>query len=132
MPPASHDTAIRALRVATNEALARRDPLGVADFFQPDALVMVSSGLLLIGAEQLSAYLRQLFADPHHMGIFRSTDTVYGGATTAAESGSWFVRRRSQRFDGRYLARWDRGADGWKIAGEFFVLVAQEARTGEP
>lgn len=115
------EAAIRGSREASNAAIARHDATGATAPLLPDVLVVSSGGTLLRGREAMDAAFRQVFADPGFITYVREPERVEVAGDTAAESGSWRGTWKTRSAGGRFLARWRRTSDGWRIQSELFV-----------
>lgn len=122
---AAEETAIRALRTSSNDGLARRELEPVINVFRSDARVIASTGELLDGAPSLASFFRRVFADTTYLIAVRTPETIYTSGAVAAEEGRWEMEWGATIVSGKYLARWDRGSDGWRIAGEFYVPLTR-------
>ncbi|MBZ9772251.1 YybH family protein [Mesorhizobium sp. CO1-1-8] len=122
------EAAIRALRAKSNEAIARHDFDTVASVFRGDARILASSGELMDGGDAIHSYFKRTFSDPAFVTAARNPQTIHVGGTTAAEEGSWEATWKPNVIRGKYLARWERGSEGWSTVAEFYVpLISQPA-----
>jgi ketosteroid isomerase-like protein len=125
---------IRALRDASNLAIAARDLPAIASALADDFVVIIGDGTLLTRATYLEAFAHT-FAQPVPLRYERIADTIHLSASLplAAEHGHWVgiqpgIRPGSQPegavlFTGTYMAMWRHSAAGWKLRSELFVTL---------
>ncbi len=126
---AEAQTAIRALRLASNAAIAARDPVGTLASMSPDITLIDSAGTVFKGAKLLvDDYASHEFQDPAFISYDRVTDRVEVGAggERAAEFGRWTGRYRQagggeRQRSGVYLAEWVKSDGAWKVRAETYV-----------
>ena len=116
---------IRRLRDQSNAAIARHDVGAARAVLREDARFIVSSGDLLDGAAAMARAFEERFADPDFVTFIREPALIDVDGTTAAEAGHWIGRWTQQEIFGRYLARWHREPDGWRIVAELFVPLGR-------
>lgn len=116
--------AIKALRAGSNAAIARHDAeAAVSIFVAEGSMVLGSGGGLIQGRDAMRAAFGQSFADPNFVTYVREPVTVTVGGDTAAEEGRWRGVWKGREIGGRFLARWSRTPEGWRIRSEMYVPV---------
>lgn len=131
-------TAIRALRGASNAAIARHDAEGIIAVMRDDVKVIVSDNIVTSDRDAVLARFRSTFADPNFITFVRTPRQVELNTdrTTASEAGQWTGRWHTdcgeRSVSGRYLARWIRGKDGWQIASELFIPLHRKGDCPKP
>lgn len=128
-----HATAIaeiRAMRNASNAAIARRDIAGSMAAMLPGYRGTWAQSVAHRSVDSVSAALTRQYADSSMLGYVR-TPTLIEISTTgpaAAESGHWVGRWRRadgiQETTGSYYATWQRTPVGWRLNSETFVSLA--------
>lgn len=119
--------AIRAVRAASNAAIAARDADLVVACMLDDVTVSVARGSVLRGRDASRAAFAEQFADRAFAGYVREpTDIViHAPPTRAAERGRWTGRWRygnnEQVMRGTYEAEWRHTEFGWFIQSEVFT-----------
>jgi uncharacterized protein (TIGR02246 family) len=119
--------AVRALREASNAAIAARDAERVGSFMAPDVRVAVAGGPVLQGVEANRAAFAEQMADPAFRGYVRTPESirVRGDGTRAEECGSWVGRWQTRAGPlaqrGRYTAEWELTPLGWRITSETYA-----------
>jgi ketosteroid isomerase-like protein len=119
--------AIRAVRAASNAAIAARDADRVVACMLEDVTVSVARGAVLEGREASRAAFVEQFADRAFVGYVReATDIVMDASPTrATERGRWTGRWRrgavEQLMRGTYEAEWRHTEFGWFIQSEVFA-----------
>ena len=112
---------IEALRAGSNAAIARHDAAAAVSLFLPDGLVIGSGGGLIRGGDGMRAAFGQSFRDPNFITYVREPEKVTVAGDTAAEEGHWRGVWKDRAIGGRFLARWKRTADGWRIQSEMYI-----------
>lgn len=118
--------AVRALRDASNAAIAARDAERVVSFMAPDVRVAVAGGPVLRGVEANRAAFAEQMADPAFRGYVRTPETisVSDDRTHAAERGTWVGRWQTRAGPlaqrGTYEAAWGLTPIGWRIVEETY------------
>jgi ketosteroid isomerase-like protein len=119
------EIAIRHLRAQSNAAIARHNVGPARAILHDDARFIVSSGDLLDGAAAMARAFEERFADPDFVTFIREPALIDVDGTTAAEAGHWIGRWTHGEVRGRYLARWRREPDGWRIVAELFIPLGR-------
>ena len=123
----SQQDAIRAVRAASNAAIAARDCDRVVACMLEDVTVSVARGPVLQGREASRAAFAEQFADRAFVGYVReATDIVIDSPPMCAtEHGRWTGRWRhggvEQLMRGTYEAGWRHTELGWFIQSEVFT-----------
>lgn len=124
----SQQDAIRAVRDASNAAIAARDPDRVVACMMDDVTVSVARGPVLHGRDASRVAFKEQFADRAFSGYVReATEIAIDGAspTRATERGRWTGRWRhgsnEQTMRGTYVAEWRLTEMGWFIQSEVFT-----------
>ena len=132
-PPAAHAddvAAIRAVRDASNAAIARWDAAGAVASMLPTYRVLPAGALASLSRDSTGESLARQFADTAMLGYVRTPVAIEVSATgpTAGESGRWVRRRRradgTQETAGSYYAAWRRTPEGWRLQAETFVALS--------
>ena len=126
---AQNDTAaaekyIRAARIESNAAIAKKDVDGVAKFWRDNYVEISSDGSLIPGKENVMADWKKMFATDPSIRFERQFGTIeftYGGIV-AMEKGL-LVYTSPYKYKGYYTALW-RKIDGvWVTQMENFVSI---------
>jgi len=123
----SQPDAIRAVRAASNAAIAARDAERVVACMLDDVTVSVARGPVLHGREASRTAFAEQFTDRAFVGYVReATDIVIDSPPTrATERGRWTGRWRrgntEQVMRGTYEAGWRHTELGWFIQSEVFT-----------
>ncbi len=125
--PVSDEGTIRALRAESNAALKRHDLAKFGETLDTDfVMVRGSSGFVPTRQAYLDTFAED-FKKPQSIGYERVVDSIEisEAAPLAAEHGHWVGTHAdgSQAYGGTYLAMWRKGAGGWKIRSELFVVL---------
>ncbi len=112
---------IKALRAGSNAAIAQHDADAAVSIFLPDGMVLGSGGGLIQGREAMQAAFKSSFVQPDFVTYVREPLTVTVGGDTASEEGRWRGVWKNREIGGRFLARWSRTAEGWRIKSEMYV-----------
>ena len=120
------DDTIRAVRAASNAAIAARDADRVVACMLSEVTVSVARGPVLHGREASLIAFAEQFADRAFLGYVREpTDIVVDAGTRATERGRWTGRWRhsntEQVMRGTYVAEWRHTELGWFIQSEVFT-----------
>jgi ketosteroid isomerase-like protein len=121
---------IRALRAASNRAIAARDLNAVAATLDDDFVVIIGDGTLLNRAAYIEAFAHT-FAQPFPIRYERIPDTIDLSASLplAAEHGHWIgiqsgsLPEGNVVFSGTYTAMWRHSSADWKLRSELFVTL---------
>ena len=119
------EVAILEARERQNAALAARDHVNAARWWQEDVLVTAGLGARLVGR---TSYQRAFEVD--HTILYRRDPTevvVNPDQPIAFESGTWVGRDRATntvRLKGRYSAQWVKQGEEWRIRSELFVATS--------
>ena len=122
----SQQDAIRAVRAASNAAIAARDSERAVACMLEDVTVSVARGPVLHGRDASRIAFAEQFADRAFVGYVReATDIVVDAGTRATERGRWTGRWRpgntEQVMRGTYEAAWRHTELGWFIESEVFT-----------
>ena len=126
---AEDQAAIKALRTASNRAIAAHDLAMFTPMFAEDAVFVWSNGTSASGRAGLAEFFARDFADPAFVAYVRTPARVAISAqgTRAVEHGTWTAIKREPRgetrYGGDYAAHWARGAQGWQVRGELYVKL---------
>lgn len=126
----THHEAIRAVRAASNAAIAARDAESVVACMLEDVTVTVARGPVLKGREASRKAFAEQFAERTFVGYLREpTEIVIGDTPThATERGRWTGRwkhaRNEEVMRGTYVAEWRHTEFGWFIQSEVFTSSA--------
>ena len=126
VPDGDATEVLRALRAASNAAIAARDAERVASFLAPDARVAVAGGPVLHGVEANRAAFAEQMADPAFRGYERTPErfVLEDLGQRATERGTWVGRWQTRAGPlaqrGTYDAVWVLTPLGWRIAEEAF------------
>ncbi len=122
---------IRALRFASNAAIASHDKAGLMSSMAPGFTLLDSRGGFLSGAEKSADdYAAVEFKDPAFIAYERTPEAIGLSPTGAhaTERGHWLARRRlpgggEKQAGGTYLAGWVKSDGQWKIETEAYVQL---------
>ena len=121
--------AIRALRDASNRAIASHDLKTLMPVVAEDAVFVFSNGSSAVGRSGMETVFARDFADPAFITYVRSptAGTVSDTGARAVEHGPWEAYKTSPagptRYGGDYAAHWARTPEGWRIRGELYVKL---------
>lgn len=117
---------IRAARAASNRAIAEGKIDGFSASLDRDFVMVRGSGMFNTREEYIAAFAED-FRDAKSVRYERFPEKVEVSAVAplAAEHGHWVGHRPggATLVEGTYLAMWRRGAEGWKLRSELFVLL---------
>jgi len=129
--PADPDVlAIRAARIAQNEAIAVGDLDGIAAFWTEDVQVRTALGRALLGR---AAYRESFAGDPPGTVFVRRPQSIeispHWGLAFESGDWSWHLGGPASPpvMSGRYSAQWVHRDGRWLIRAEVFVPLACEA-----
>lgn len=120
-------TAITALRAASNQALKSYDHEKVLSILTEDVLTTTGAGTLLSGKQALRSYIAG--APKSKMYWVRTPTEIRINETEglAWETGVWKGYNpptgEAPVVGGNYSAMWKREKEGWKIASQLFVSL---------
>jgi ketosteroid isomerase-like protein len=121
---------IRALREASNRAIAAHDTGGVAAAWSDSIFVIASTGARSGGRAANARNFANQFQTRPGVRYLRTAERVrlYAPWGMAVEEGHWEGEWREGgeggsriQIGGRYLARWRREAGGWRIVAEMYA-----------
>ena len=119
--------AIKALREASNKAIAAGDIVGFSASLDQDFVVVTGNGSFLSRDAYIAAFQKD-FEDPHSVRFERIIDSIEisGSVPLAAEHGHCVGRLPGGPviFSGTYLAMWRNTASRWKLRSELFISLA--------
>lgn len=124
------DQPIRAARVASNVAIARRDVEAIVSFLLPTYHIVTGRGVARSGVEASRKSWREQFRDPAVQYVRTPREIRVNEALGLAhEVGEWTGTQTADgalvRVGGVYAAQWQRAADGrWLLAAEIFTMLA--------
>lgn len=120
---------IRALRAASNRAIAAHDLKAFLPLFAEDAGFVFSNATTAADRKALEAVFVRDFADPAFVTYIRSPQriSIAENGVRAVEHGVWTAIKQSPagetRYGGDYAAHWVRDDAGWRIHGELYVKL---------
>ncbi len=126
----SAELAIRAVREASNAAIAQRDLKGLHETWVEDLHVTTSSGDLRQSGQEMEAAFSSRFRDPEFVTYVRTPTTVsisQGGGFAAEQGewvGTWNRKDGEMSVRGVYLAQWQKRVGAWRIRSEVFVALS--------
>lgn len=129
MANAQNDTAaaeqyIRAARIASSKAIAKKDIAGVAKFWKDDYVEISGDGSLISGKETVMADWKKMFENDPSIRFERQFNKIEfaSGGTVAMEKGI-LIYTSPYKYKGYYTALW-RKVDGvWLTQMENFVSI---------
>ena len=119
--------AIKALREAFNDAIARHDLSGIRSTLAPDVVVVSSTSAVTRGREAYVAALEGQFRSRPDVVYRRTPDDVgvfdaWGQASESGTwAGSWTEPDGKVTVGGRYFAKWRKIAGAWSVETETYV-----------
>ena len=120
---------IRALRAASNAAIARHDVDGILSVLDDAFHVTAGGGAMFDGGEAMGAVFAELFETFPDIVYVRTPETIEVGASGMAASergawvGTWTAPGGPVRTGGHYSAYWRRDGDAWRLRAEIFVTL---------
>jgi ketosteroid isomerase-like protein len=124
---ADPESAIRAARQSSNQALQRRDIQGFAATLAPDFTGTRGNGTPIPSRQAYVDLFTKDFANPSAVRFERIPDKIEisKAAPLAAEHGHWIGTRPdgTKAFTGTYLAMWRQTPTGWQIRSELFIVL---------
>jgi len=132
---AADEASIRAIRKASNEAIARHDVEAIVASIDSEYQITTGAGAFYRGGpdDEFRTWTEH-FAEFDDVEYVRTTESVELSTwlPLAAESGSWTGSYRTENgirnLNGRYLASWRKVNGDWKIHSELFVTLACEGQ----
>lgn len=124
--------AIRAARSAINEAIARRDPDGIAAFLLPDYHVVTARSMQRYGRDESARSWEDMFARDHTATYGRIPAEIHVNDEwgMAEEHGRWMgtltANDGPMALEGVYAAKWHNTAEGWRLQAEIFTPLKVE------
>ena len=124
------EAAIRAVRTASNAAIARRDAAAVIASMLPTYFNLAAGALESRSRDSTYAGFARQFADTAMLGYVRTPVSIEVSPIypTAGELGHWVGRwRRSdgiRQVTGTYYAAWRLTPEGWRLQTESFVALS--------
>lgn len=121
--------AIRALRLQSNEAIARHDAEAIGSFLDEDFVITISTGAIERSRDEHISSFEQHFAEFPDVVYVRtpSSITISTDYPLAIEQGTWIGKRttRTGKLEngGEYTAAWRKTDAGWRIYTELFVAL---------
>jgi len=121
------ESAIRAARSRSNEAIARHDVAAMAAYWMLDFHVVTSTSAQISGREAYAKRMAETFARRPDTVWIRTPATVdvFAPWTVASERGEWTGRWTESdgvvEIGGTYLAQWRKEDGVWLIQAELFV-----------
>lgn len=122
---------IRALRAASNAAIAAHDAKTVASFVEDDVQITTGNGDKFQGRKALRERFEEHFRGRPDLVFVRTPEKieVSQAAPLASERGEWVGRwteaGRTVELRGVYQAMWRQRGGQWRIAAELFVLLEE-------
>ncbi|MEX0706390.1 MAG: nuclear transport factor 2 family protein [Woeseia sp.] len=120
---------ILALRMQSNEAIARHDVAAIRSFLNDDYVITISTGAIERSRDEHGRSFAQHFAEFPDVVYVRtpSAVTISNAYPLAIEQGTWVGTRTSGNgkveSGGQYTAAWKKTDSGWKIYSELFVAL---------
>ena len=127
-PQGDEIAAIRARRLAYNQAIADRRADALPGFVVPGFVEVTSGGGITIGADKVrGSYAAVEFRDPAFITYERHTQSIAISAngSVAVERGRWIARYRTAttteaRASGLYQAGWVKQDGVWRVRTEIY------------
>jgi ketosteroid isomerase-like protein len=135
---AADASAIRAVRAASNRAIADHEMARFTPAFADDAVFVWSNGTSAVGKAGLERFFAQDFADPAFDRYVRTPGrvSVAANGVRAVEHGTWTALKHNAdgetRYGGDYAAHWMKTPEGWRIKGELYVKLRCEGSLCTP
>lgn len=120
---------IHALRMQSNEAIARHDTVGIGSFLAEDFVISISIGVIERSKDEHLRSFEQHFAEYPDVVYVRTPSSITKSEAfpLAVEQGTWAGTRTSKNgkreIGGPYTAAWRLTDGGWKIYSELFVAL---------
>jgi hypothetical protein len=125
--PQSDEELIRAARIESNQALARRDLTRLSQRWLPEYYMLSSRNEQSVGRDSARASFRRTFSSRANVVYVREPAKIEVNQSWghAAETGRWTGRWSdsygSTRVAGVYFAKWRKVNGQWMLLGEMFV-----------
>lgn len=126
---AQNDTAaaeeyIRAARIESNAAIARKDIAGVAKFWMPDFVEIIADGSLLCGKEPVMADWKIMFEISPSTRFERQFQKIeFGRKNEVALEKGILIYTSPFNYRGYYTALWRKVGGVWVTQMENFVSI---------
>jgi ketosteroid isomerase-like protein len=123
----SDESAIRESRAASNAAITKHDPAGIARFWMEDIHITTSTSAYATGRAPNQERMMQQFQRRTDTVYVRTPSTidVFGEWAVASERGEWIGRWTEPdgkvEIAGTYLAQWRKIDGRWLIQSELYV-----------
>ena len=120
---------IRALRLQSNQAIAKHDPEAIRSFLDEDFVITISTGAIERSRDEHIGSFEQHFTDFPDVVYTRTpvSVTISKDYPLAIEQGTWVGTRTTGNGKlengGQYTAAWRMTDGGWKIYSELFVAL---------
>jgi ketosteroid isomerase-like protein len=127
---AADESAIRAARNRSNQAIAAHDLVAAADVWSADYVGVSSGNARALNREDELRQFAELIATRPKVTYLRTPDiiSVNRDWRQAGESGhwsgSWSAAEGETRVAGIYFAKWKQEGSGWHIIAETFVQMS--------
>ena len=121
---AADEQYIRAVRTASNEAIAKKDIASVAKYWKDDYVEISSDGSLISGKEAVIADWEKMFKNDPSIRFERQFGTIEfaRGGTVAIEKGI-LIYTSPYNYKGYYTALWCKVDGVWVSQMENFVSI---------
>lgn len=116
---------IRTARIASNEAIAKKDVAGVAKYWKDDYVEISNDGSLISGKEKVVADWKNMFTKDSSIRFerqFRNIEFARGGGPIAMETGV-LIYTSPYTYKGFYTAMWRKINGVWVTQIENFVSI---------
>jgi len=120
---------IRALRMQSNEAIAKHDADAIGSFLFENFVITISTGAIERSRDEHVRSFAEHFAEFPDVNYVRTPSEVAlsHDYPLAVEQGTWVGTRTTPNgkleSGGRYTAAWRKTAAGWKIYSELYVAL---------
>ncbi len=118
------DAQIRAVRAASNEAIARHDAQGIVRDMLQDYSIVTGKGQHMQGRDSMLVFWQKTFnvmpgVVYHRLAL---SIVISQNDSLAWETGQW-TAEHSYSNGGNYSAMWRKTENSWKLAAELFVSL---------
>ena len=122
--PKNEESIIRALRAASNEAIAKQNVEGISALWLPDFVQVRGNGSHLVGKDTIMSVWKKSFVENPTVSYVRNpTEIIISNTDSMAwENGTW-VGVNSYSKGGKYSAMWRKRNGDWKLQAELFVAL---------